>query len=143
LLRTEPKYLAQAAKFVTFAKTDDFVDLVFSLFSDVFLVKEELLVLNLLKQLICSLDSREFENPTELLRQNTLPARLLSEYSKRQSGKLYLNYCLRDTIVGIISSQESCEIDPEKVWFFDPKLNEFRSCDLCLDQLQTWTTEPN
>lgn len=117
LLREDPSYLTRLGKVIPYAKSEEFVQMImFSIFSDLFLVREELLLLQMIKSIIHSSVFTECRSAPELLRANSLVTKILAGYTRRRSAKLHLSYILKEPIMSILATDDYIELDPIKVY---------------------------
>lgn len=116
LLRLEPVVLAKALMRVPYADMDYVVQVLnFSLFPDLFQAREEILLLELCKQIVlCQVEISA--EPQDMFRQNSFVTKLLGGYTRRHHGRTHLVTCLKDIISEFVveASQEGMfELRPE------------------------------
>eukprot|EP01113_Clastostelium_recurvatum_P032334 TRINITY_DN413_c1_g1_i6.p1 TRINITY_DN413_c1_g1~~TRINITY_DN413_c1_g1_i6.p1 ORF type:complete len:1287 (-),score=491.71 TRINITY_DN413_c1_g1_i6:955-4473(-) len=116
LLRRRPRVLAGVVRYLSFAEMDPLVQTItFSLFSDLFLAREEYLILLLIDEIM----SVEFEGCKDIefyLRANSFITKLLAGYTKRQSGRMHLVQALKDSVVAVVSDHDlDLEMDTAKL----------------------------
>eukprot|EP00002_Diphylleia_rotans_P017981 TRINITY_DN3484_c0_g1_i1.p1 TRINITY_DN3484_c0_g1~~TRINITY_DN3484_c0_g1_i1.p1 ORF type:complete len:1384 (-),score=321.96 TRINITY_DN3484_c0_g1_i1:166-4317(-) len=115
-LRQRPQYLTLLMPFIPYNELDNIAQMVtVSLFSDIFLSREELILLNLVKSIM----SKSFEDCTDMsnfLRSNSLVTKLMAGYTKRQGGKLHLLEIFKTPLTELlIDEKTNLELDAPKV----------------------------
>eukprot|EP00002_Diphylleia_rotans_P028265 TRINITY_DN5706_c0_g1_i2.p1 TRINITY_DN5706_c0_g1~~TRINITY_DN5706_c0_g1_i2.p1 ORF type:complete len:914 (-),score=191.25 TRINITY_DN5706_c0_g1_i2:6-2747(-) len=116
LLRQTPEYITEMMPYIPHEAVDSVSQTITgALFSDMFFYREEAMLLNLIKQVM----AKAFEDCNDVsnfLRRNSLLTKLMAGYTKRQSGRLYLNEILkRDMELLFEGDTHSLEMDPGKI----------------------------
>eukprot|EP00118_Oscarella_pearsei_P011618 m.79318 g.79318 ORF g.79318 m.79318 type:complete len:321 (+) comp36133_c0_seq4:212-1174(+) len=116
LLQTAPEYLAKLTRSVSMNQIDGLLEAVmFSVYGNQYEPREEHLLLSMFEASL----KYEFQEATEfgsLLRANTAMTRMMTTYTRRGPGEMYLRSALGDIIVGLAKRTDSLEINPVKVY---------------------------
>ncbi|XP_065841004.1 uncharacterized protein [Oscarella lobularis] len=116
LLQTAPEYLAKLTRSVSLNQIDGLLEAVmFSVYGNQYEPREEHLLLSMFETAL----QYEFQEATEfgsLLRANTAMTRMMTTYTRRGPGEMYLRSTLGDLIVDLAKRTDSLEINPVKVY---------------------------
>ncbi|ELR20796.1 GTPase activating protein Sar1, putative [Acanthamoeba castellanii str. Neff] len=117
IIRSQPQYLSRVVRFISLTDGDNLVETItFSLFSDLCLGTEEALLLSMVSRIMNS-EFQRCKHPRDFLRGTTFVSRLISSYTKRQSGRLHLVQTLKEALSSIMNDDKlDVELDPQKLY---------------------------
>eukprot|EP01117_Protostelium_nocturnum_P006541 TRINITY_DN2357_c0_g1_i1.p1 TRINITY_DN2357_c0_g1~~TRINITY_DN2357_c0_g1_i1.p1 ORF type:complete len:1438 (-),score=655.21 TRINITY_DN2357_c0_g1_i1:71-4384(-) len=106
LLQTEPKYLAKIVTFVSPSDMESFLEtVILTLFGDVYSPREEFLLLQVLNQATYN-EMVSFKDISGFLEANTVTARMIVTYNRRELGKEYLIKTLGPVLQKVVLVQD-------------------------------------
>mmetsp|Transcript_13481 Transcript_13481/g.18624 ORF Transcript_13481/g.18624 Transcript_13481/m.18624 type:complete len:1451 (-) Transcript_13481:48-4400(-) len=117
MLQTEPKYLARLVTLISPAQMEEFLDtIVLTLFGDTYSPREEYLLLRILQEATYN-EIVTFKDITGFLEANTVIAKMIVTYSRREQGHLYLVKTLAPLLQRFVHTKElDFELSPMRVW---------------------------
>eukprot|EP00002_Diphylleia_rotans_P025846 TRINITY_DN5130_c0_g1_i7.p1 TRINITY_DN5130_c0_g1~~TRINITY_DN5130_c0_g1_i7.p1 ORF type:complete len:1262 (-),score=247.21 TRINITY_DN5130_c0_g1_i7:451-4236(-) len=116
LLRQDPHYITSMMPHISHEEVDTIAQTINnSLFSDIFLYREEAMLLKIIKSVM----EKSFEKCNDahnFLRSNSLVTKLMSGYTRRQSGRLHLHDIFAKEMEKLFRGDtNNLELDPRKV----------------------------
>jgi len=116
LLQTQPKYLAKIVTLITGSQMESFLDtVILTLFGDTYNPREEFLLLQLLKQATIN-EMVTYKDVSGFLEANTVTAKMIVAYNRREQGKKYLVKVLAPLLQKFIQMKDlDLDISPARI----------------------------